>query len=54
MKELLRESGFDPDAETDSETDELDAPAVKQFTQALIAVALMTHRSQAMQLFTGS
>ena len=54
MRELLRESGFDPDAETDSETDELDAPAVKQFTLALIAVALMTHRSQAMQLFTGS
>ena len=54
MKELLRESGFDFNAGTDSEIDELDAPAVKQFGQALIAVALMTHRSQAMQLFTGS
>ena len=54
MKELLRESVFDPNTGTDSEIDELDAPAVKQFRQALIAVALMTHRSQAMQLFTGS
>ena len=54
MKELLRESGFDPDAETGSETDELDAPAVKQFTLAPITVALMAHRSQAMLLFTGS
>ena len=54
MKELLRESVFDPNAETDSEIDELDDPAVKQFKQALTAVSPMTHRSQAMQLFTGS
>ena len=54
MKELLRESVFDPNAETDSEIDELDDPAVKQFKQALTAVSPMTHRSQAIQLFTGS
>ena len=51
MKEILRQAGYDPDADTqdDNPDDSYDEPKFR----ALLAVSLMARRSQASEYFTG-
>ena len=51
MKEILRNVGYDPDADPD-EDDTEGTGTVPQF-RTLLALALMARRSQAMEYFTG-
>ena len=51
MKEILRNAGYDPDADPDE--DDTEGPGTVPRFRTLLALALMAKRSQAMEYFTG-
>ena len=51
MKEILRNAGYDPDAEPDN--DDSEGPTAEPQFRVLLALSLMARRSQAMEYFTG-
>ena len=51
MKEILRNAGYDPDADPDE--DDTEGPGTVPRFRTLLALALMARRSQAMEYFTG-
>ena len=51
MREILRNAGYDPD--TDPDVDDTEGPGTVPQFRALLALALMAGRSQAMEYFTG-
>ncbi len=51
MKEILRNVGYDPDADPDE--DDTEGPGTVPQFRTLLALALMARRSQAMEYFTG-